>query len=231
MKIKLKKLPDDTLGIYGASKDLLGARQRYLHPFAARSLARIVRDGLALHLSDVYRSPVDSLRAVREKVGVKAPGYSGHNFGFSVDIDVRRALTANGWSKREMDAELEKYGWFCHRLDHRMGIESWHYNYLGEEDLVGCALYLEHVRPGRTTARALEAKIQAHYGAAFAYDTAQLQRYLSELKMYTGEIDGDAGPLTEEAVRVFQRAWGIKVTGVVSAEVERVVAVVAAGTP
>lgn len=43
----------------------------------------------------------------------------------------------------------------------------------------------------------------------------QVQRDLSSLGFYKGNIDGNRGPLTIGAVRNFQRAYGLKVDGVV----------------
>ena len=44
---------------------------------------------------------------------------------------------------------------------------------------------------------------------------AQLQRELTELGYYAGEIDGGYGDVTQEAVRIFQADWGLAVDAIV----------------
>lgn len=44
---------------------------------------------------------------------------------------------------------------------------------------------------------------------------AQLQRELTELGYYAGEIDGGYGEVTQEAVRIFQADWGLTVDAIV----------------
>lgn len=44
----------------------------------------------------------------------------------------------------------------------------------------------------------------------------EVQRKLKELDMYTGKIDGLAGPLTQDGIRSFQRYHGLEVTGKLS---------------
>jgi len=47
------------------------------------------------------------------------------------------------------------------------------------------------------------------------------QTMLVDLGYYKGDIDGELGPLTKEAIRAFQRDHGLKVTGVVDAQTQQ----------
>lgn len=219
-------------GIYdvrGIPHKSMPERMRFLHPDAAQSFAAIA--GWAV-VSDMFRSPESSLRAVREGRGAQPPGYSAHNVGLAVDIDIKATaerLTSE-WARRAagnasllatktlLDAEMERHGWFCHRRDHVLGSEAWHYNFLGVNAKVAGALTSDEV----------EARIVELYGAALAPDDRECQRLLAKLRMYGGAIDGDLGPLTREAVRVFERAWGLIADGVLDARTRRTLAYVAA---
>jgi len=111
-------------GIYGPSKDSLPARMRWLHPAASEAFDRI-RDIVAV--SDMFRSPEASLKAMREGRGAAAPGRSSHNYGRAIDIDVPWSLRLLGCGKEQLDDLLAERGWWCWREDHELAKESWHY--------------------------------------------------------------------------------------------------------
>lgn len=226
MCIQLQRLPASILGIYGPRKDLLPERMRLLHPDAAASLLAMEGTPRRLRISDMFRSAEASLNAVFEKRGVQRPGYSGHNFGFSIDIDVGDCMRRFGMNKRQLDEHLAACGWVCHRKDHALGDESWHYNFVstGSE----AARYLAASTRSTSTAPALEARIREHYGAAMDLSPTEVQGALRRLRLYSGAVDGDLGPLSRQAIRIFQRAWGLAITGSVDAITARTLAFVAA---
>lgn len=214
------------IGIYtvGGKPDRMPARALFLAPHAAEQYAAIASWVI---VSDMLRTPESSLEAVRRGRGALPPGYSAHNFGFAIDIDTssscRRLGIARGQgraaTKAELDAEMELHGWFCHRRDHKLDHEAWHFNALGRGTVIAPKY--------KSTAGWVEGRIQAAYGPDLEPDDAECQAALGKLRMYTGAIDGDVGPLTREAVRVFQRAWELRDTGVLDDRTRRTLALVA----
>lgn len=211
-------------GIYGKKKDELPTRMRYLAPAAAGSY--ITDLSSVVVVSDMFRSAESSLRAKRERRGAQRPAYSGHNYGYSIDIDVSATIKRLKLkSKRELDAWMTNRGWYCHRRDHKRTFEEWHYNYFGDE-------YTRWVKSkdSRTSA-GLERMITGRHGAWWhKMSKTSAQRCLQRLGMYDGELDGQWGPLSKEAARVFQRAWlvGKKATGNLDTMTKRTLAYVTA---
>lgn len=209
-------------GVYviGGVRDRLPLRARYLHPTAADSFLGPVHEVAVV--SDMFRSPESSLAAVRSGRGARPPGFSGHNYGLSIDIDVRatmRALAVR--SKADLDRWMERVGWYCHRRDHRMTPlkgECHHFNFLG----IGAAISPKV----RSTSGYLEARIVALYGESLRLGAEEAQAALRDLRMYGGDVDGLWGPLSREACRVFQRAWGLPVSGKLDAATQRTLAYV-----
>ncbi len=188
-------------GIYGARKSILPRRMRYLSALGAAQTFDDIRDSVVV--SDMFRSPEASLRAKRERRGAQRPAYSGHNYGYSIDLAVAQTMRRLRLkSKRALDEFMVEYGWYCHRRDHRRDFEEWHYNYFGRE-------FSQYVLPkDRRTSAGLERMITARHGKwwhRMAFKDAQ--RALARLGLYDGDIDGKFGPLSKEALRVFQRAW------------------------
>ncbi len=213
-------------GIYTArgERGRMPDRLRWLHPDAARAYMTISSWAV---VSDMFRSPESSLEAVRRGRGALPPGYSAHNFGMAIDIDIgessRRLAKRIGRarvSKAELDEACESAGWFCHRRDHTMGHEAWHYNHLGIGEKIGDKFH--------STAGWIEAKIADLYGDELAPDDVECQVALRTLRIYSGAVDGDIGPLSREATRVFQRAWELRETGRLDARTRRTLALVAA---
>jgi hypothetical protein len=171
-------------------------------------------------VTDMYRAPESSLAARRKKRGVQAPGYSAHNFGFAIDLDVSATKKRGGWkNKYQLDMYMQSHGWLCHRRDHEEGPECWHYNH-------GIGSFVA-VRD-RSTSPAVERCIQNMWGHQLHPDDAECQRLLSKLGMYSGAIDGQIGPLSREAIRVFRRAWDLGDSPTLDARTRRTLAVVAA---
>ena len=229
MIIALTKMPASIRGIYGPKKDSLPERMRYLHPEAADAFKRADR-AIALVVTDMYRSAEASLMAVRAKRGALPPGVSPHGYGLAIDLDITatlrlQRLSSDPEDKADLDTALEDYGWYCHRKDHRRGFEDWHYNYLGGVDQ---AKWLTACKRTKTTAPAVEARIQSLYGPWLTQDVAGVQTLLSQLGMYSGAIDGKLGPLSQEAIRAFQRAWGLREDGKAGPRTQRTLAFVTA---
>lgn len=228
LTLRLVELPIDRVtGIYTVRGEpaRLPDRMRLLHPDAARAFGAIQEWAV---VSDMFRSPESSLRAVREKRGAKPPGFSAHNYGLAIDLDlgasVKRLAKRIGRakvSKGELDDAMAAAGWFCHRLDENDfgDFEAWHYNHISI-----------HATPqGKRSSDDIEARILELYGDKLKPDDTECQHALRLLGIYHGDIDGDVGPLTREATRAFQRAWGLGDTGKLDAETRRTLAYVAAG--
>ncbi len=190
----------------------------YLHPDAARAYPPGVT------ASDVFRTAEASLRARTNRKGAQRPGYSGHNFGYSIDLDIAKSMKALRFTKkRELDEYMASYGWHCHRRDHRQGHESWHFNYFGPD-------LSKYVRANdKRTSSGLERMLQATYGKWWKnMDMLDVQHGLAKLAMYRGNLDGKRGELMTESIRVFQRAWLLDVDGTAGPKTKRTIAYVTA---
>lgn len=219
MNIVLQQLPDSVLGIYGDDKNLMPRTMRRLHPDAAASYLAIDALGVKLRVSDMFRSPEASLRAMQAKPGlVQPPGFSAHNYGFAIDVSLGDCLKRFSMTKKQFNAFMESHGWTCHRLDDARGPEDWHYNF-----------QVRHlIQPGdKSSGAAVERKMQAVYGAQMVLDITKAQTALKTMRLYSGEVDGKGGPLTETAIKSFQRAWQIRESGL-GVKTQRVLALATA---
>lgn len=219
MKLQLTEVENVT-GIYkikGAAGQMPRSACR-LAPAAARNFSQFL--GHMVTVSDMFRSPESSLNAVKAGRGAKAPGYSGHNYGFSIDIDVTATMVAvHAVTKEGLDAWMKTRGWFCHRQDHKRDREEWHYNYFG----VGFEL-----PKGVSSSTILERMIVDNYGGYFSLSNKEAQTALKRIGLYGGDIDGLIGPRTRTAIQLFQKTWDIPQTGVVNSKTERTLVYVTA---
>jgi hypothetical protein len=227
LTLNLVSVPHVT-GIYTVKgvANQLPDRMRWLHPSAA-GMFRAIEDWVVV--SDMFRSSDSSLAARRAGRGAMPPGYSAHNYGLAIDLDLTasarnlaRLIKRPRVTKGELDEAMASAGWFCHVLEpHDWGaFESWHFNALGI-----------HVHPyGRRSSDDVEDLIVSLYGKQFAPDEIECQAALSLLGMYSGALDGSIGPLTREATRAFQRAWGIAETSRLDERTKRTLAYVASRT-
>ena len=205
-------------GIYGKKRDTMPERLRFLHPDVAPHYAAI---GPWAVVSDMFRTPESSLAAVRAGRGAQPPGYSAHNYGLAIDLDISASMKRLGVKRKaDLDGMMEAHGWFCHRRDHLAAFESWHFTWLG----IGAAISPRV----KTIVGYTEDAITTRYGADLAPDDGQAQWMLRKLGMYNGEIDGDIGPRSREAIGAFQRAWGVKNSGKLDARTRRTLAYVSA---
>jgi peptidoglycan hydrolase-like protein with peptidoglycan-binding domain len=227
-------------GIYTADgfKGRLPARMRFLHPAVALMFSKIAAWAV---VSDMFRSPESSLQAVREGRGAQSPGYSGHNYGLSIDLDIgasmenlaaTRGVGSHRVSKETLDGAMAAAGFYCHRLDHKMEHEAWHYNGLGNpnDNFPGRLLADWPVIPpqGTRTHDELEKLIVRLYGADLRPNPTECQHMLKKLRLYHGEVDGIIGRLSREAVRAFQRTWGLAESGILEERTRRTLAYVTA---
>lgn len=207
-------------GIYKTKSGTLELpeRMRYLHPSAADSFLGFCEYAV---VSDMFRSPESSLAAVRAGRGAKLPGFSGHNYGLSIDLDIRETMKRWGcMTKTVLDEAMADRGWFCHRVDHKIDHEAWHYNHLGAS--------MEISPKVKSTAGYIENRILTLYGDELQLSDTDSQRCLKKLRLYSGDIDGQIGPISKESIRVFQRGWGLPESGKLDAKTQRTLAYVAA---
>lgn len=214
MELQLEGLPQELIrSAYRKGAPGFPGHMSFMHPKAADAfLAMQSASGWKIVLSDMWRASGVSLQRRKEgKRGVQPPAKSGHNFGFSIDIDVIRTMRAMKMSKKQLDKYMASFGFVCHRKDHRVSHECWHYNALvvgGEPDY-----WLQFSKWRFSTARAVEMMIRAEYSRFWAPSTEQKQQYLWQLKLYLGKIDGDFGPKSKRATRAFQHHYMLKVDG------------------
>lgn len=228
MQIELCRLDDSqVIGIYATKADPqkrhLPERMRWLAPEAARSY--VLNLSSKIVVSDMLRTAESSLQAVQEGRGAKMPGYSGHGYGFSIDVDVNTTMKLLGFkTKRQLDDWMATFGWFCHRIDHKRAKEDWHFNFFGPDG------FWRWVKAGDTrTEHGLERMITATYGANWVgMDSAEIQSRLKLLKLYNGAIDGKFGPLSKAALAAFQRTWKLLDDGIPGPMTKRVLAFVTA---
>jgi len=222
MHIPLRKLKANEATSYSYSKSgRLPTRMRYLDFESYQGWLPIRK---YIVVSDMYRSAESSLWAIENRKGALPPGKSGHGFGRSIDLDIKRSMKNLGFKrKRQLDDWMAARGWFCHRSDHRMKHEAWHYNYFGV-DTKWSKLALKT----RWRSVVLEKLLKHLYGKQFKLTAKQVQGYLKELKLYGGAIDGKLGPISKQAIKAFQRTWKLGADGVAGPKTKRVLAFVTA---
>lgn len=229
LRLRLVRLKSESVrGIYmiDGAPDRMPDRSLLLSSSAERDYRKIQS---WVVVSDMFRSADASLAAVQARRGALAPGYSMHNFGRAIDLDVDATMrNLPGVSRKiDLDVLMEQSGWFCHRTDHLRGKsrehpsdESWHYNHLG----VGSRISPSSLK---TTAGLADALLRADLGEdALRPDNFECQLILRKLRMYGGAIDGMLGPVSRQAISAFQRAWHLPVTGKIDDRVRRTMAYV-----
>jgi len=219
LTLELRALANEEVrGIYGDNENEMPKRCRFLHPEAFDSYLEMKQQVV---VSDMFRSPESSLEAVRRGRGAQPPAYSAHNYGLAIDLEIKQTMKELGVkSKAALDEEMESRGWFCHRRDHELEHEAWHYNFLGRGTQIGSQF--------RSTSGWIEARIGQIYGAFFDLDEKEAQIALQKLRLYGGAIDGKIGPISREAISAFQRTWGLPESGRLDTRTKRTLAYVAA---
>lgn len=183
----------------------------YLAPDAAASLLAIEKDTDGLVYTDMWRDPLSSLLNRRTKRTSQLPGYSPHNYGLAVDLDVKTILEEKKIRYEDLLRILRKRGWVCHRRDGLLDEpESDHFNYLGElaeKYLVKCTM------DPASWSNAAEMRIWERFGKDFQIELRDVQILLTKLRFYTGQITGTRDLYTREAILAFQRAWDLVQSG------------------
>lgn len=172
----------------------------FLHPLAARSYLDDLADSLVV--SDMLRTAEGSLIAMASGAGSRPPGYSGHNFGFSIDVNLEKTLAHLSISKPAFDRWMVERGWYCARRDATRGLDEAHYDYLRAGSELNLASTADPIRD-------VEQLIVRVHGDALFPGDEECEVILKKLKMFGGIADGSLGPLAQEAIRVFQRAWNL----------------------
>jgi hypothetical protein len=200
--IKLKSL-GTVRGIYGPNKDQFPSRASFMHPDAADAFNAMRNEYGPLRFSDILRGADESLKAVQEGKGAQMPGYSGHNYGLSFDIDVIGVCREKKWDYDQLCTALQKYGFYSYRQDRSRGVEEWHFNYLG----ANAARVIAATAARDKWQFAAEAMIDYYYPNITPLTSYEIQEGLKTCGMYSGNIDGDVGPLCKIAVNSFCQAW------------------------
>jgi hypothetical protein len=218
MKLTLQHLPEG----------LRGGALKYLAPDAAASLLKLEEDFGPLDYKDFWRGPDGSLLARRIRRISQLPGYSAHNFGLAMDLDLEKILEEKKISYEDLLYLMAKRGWYCGRRDgQKINPEAEHFNFLGEKEDSDRYLYCATGDPV-TWQRVVEEKIYELYGDEFTYGLDVAQEQLRKLRFYSGEITGKLDMLTREAVMAFQRAWDMVVDGQTGFTFQRTLAFVSA---
>lgn len=195
---------------------VLPKRMKFFHVSVAPGLRLILIDSNGnICISDGYRDPIASLLARETKAGVQRPGYSGHNFGLSIDLDVEQTLRRMSLTYDALLDWMATRGWYCHRRDRQRGMEDWHFNYFGPN-------HEAH------NASAVQAWIIQNYGPFISGDEAWVQERLFATSFYHGEIDGKFGPLSRKALSAFEAAYDLPTDGVIDDMSCRTLAIVTA---
>jgi hypothetical protein len=172
----------------------------------------------------MWQDPVSSLLARRTRRASQLPGYSAHNFGIGIDLDVKAILDEKKIRYEDLLYLLKKRGWICHRRDgDAYAPEAEHFNFLGDtpnEYLFRCTM------DPITWDNPAEERIFERHKADLQLTTYQAQIKLARIGFYAGEPDGKNDLYTREAVMAFQRAWDLIENGSVDPTTSRVIAFV-----
>jgi hypothetical protein len=203
------------------------AWMRKMEPHAAASLIKLDRETGGLSYTDLWRSAEVSLHARQTKRGVQPPGYSAHNYGVAVDLDLDGTMKKRGWTYDKLIEVMKSYGWYCHRQDGKGGrSESWHFNYLGPD----AAKYMKYSVSTQsiTWDKPVESRITELYGSQFLLSDSEVQAVLKKLGLYKGDVDGKFGPISRTALMVFQKGWDLQATGMTDPRTSRTLAFIGA---
>lgn len=178
-----------------------------LSPEAADSLLSLESDTDGLVYTDMWMDATTSLLTRRTRPGFPSPGYSSHNFGMAVDLDISTILKDKMIRYEDLLHIMKKRGWVCFRRDGLEGRSgSGHFDYLGS--MPGKYLTSSTQDPA-TWLNPGEALIWEKYGSEFQIDIAKLQTLLSQIGFYHGPVTGQNDPYTREAIMAFQKAWDL----------------------
>jgi hypothetical protein len=219
MKLVLQQLPN----VKGE------ARSSYLSQEAAFSLVLVEQDAGGLFYKDMWRDATASLLNRRFRKYDPLPGYDPHNYGISVELDIRTSIKPKKLAYEDLIKLMERRNWYCQRRDApNCGIaEPWatQFNYLGKEH----EKYLSKATQAEDTWMSpTEHYIWERYSEYFLLGTIDVQYMLSTIGFYKGKLTGERDPYTREAIMAFQRAWEINQSGMPDMTLCRVLSLVTA---
>lgn len=202
------------------------ARMKLLAPDAAAALMALERDTSGLVYTDMWRDPTASLLARRTRRTSQLPGYSAHNFGFAVDLDVKTVLQEKKIRFEDLLHLLKKRGWYCHRRDNDPDKpEAEHFTYFGD---AAQKYLIKATQDPLTWQLPAEVRIIELYGKEFDMDTRTVQEKLRKLALYAGPTTAQKDLYTREAILAFQRAWDLAQSGSIDQSFSRCLAFVTA---
>lgn len=183
----------------------------FLSRDAALSLETVEKDTDGLIYRDIWRDAVSSLVAKRMRKTGELPGYSAHNYGLAVDLNVEAILSQKKIRYEDLLWIMKRRGWYCFRRD---GVEgqsgSDHFNFLGES----ADHYLSKCTLDPTTwGSASEIKIWEFYHSEFQLSTKDVQLKLAKIGFFHAPFTEQRDIYTREAIMAFQRAWDLTQSG------------------
>lgn len=185
----------------------------YLDKEAAFSLVLVERDTGGLVYTEMWRDALSSILVRRTNTSTPPPGYSAHNYGLSIQIDMRASMKVKKLSHDDLTKILERHGWFCQRRDEGFDISevgACQFNYFGKDH----DKYLSKASQDATSwLTPSEFYIWEKYRDDFQLETADVQNKLGSLGLYRGTITGQRDLYTREAIMAFQRTWEISQSG------------------
>lgn len=216
MKILLQKIPN----IKGE------VRRPFLSHEAALALRTIEKDTDGLIYKDMWRDAVATMAARRIRKSGQLPGYSPHNYGLSVDLDVEALLEQKKIRYEDLLWLMKKRGWYCFRRDGVEGQTGYdHFDFLGES----ADYYLSKCNQDPSTwSNAIEIKIWESYGQNFQTSTKEVQLQLAKIGFFKEPFTEHRDMYTREAIMAFQRAWDLIQSGSPDMTLCRVLAFVTA---
>lgn len=172
--------------------------------FTAWRRLKQIHSVIPLVFTDIYRSPASSAEAYARKTGVAKPGYSGHNYGVSVDLAIDATMKRHTMDYNTLCRHMIAFGWTPYQgvtstSTYKRGKEDWHFNFIGD--------YASTPLGGSPKPGSDQMNQWINSNFSFPDDIRSIQEMLTKLRFYQGAIDGEAGPLTIEAIKKFKRAW------------------------
>ncbi len=212
MKLILQQLP---------SHIRCDSTNKLLAPSAAESLLRLEENTGGIYYKDMWRDAVSSLVARRIKQCAHLPGYSPHNYGIGITIDIDTTLAQKNINYQQLLSILKKEGWVCYRKDEVVNAPgSDQFSFLGptyKQYLTKCTL------DPKTWDIPVETFIFERYGVNFQLSTLSVQKLLHKIGMYClTDFSGTNDLYTREAIMAFQRAWGLTENGHIDSTLCRV---------
>jgi hypothetical protein len=202
------------------------AKKKYLSPEAASSLKLVERDSGGLVYADLWQDGISVLCARRRDPDNPRPGYSSHQFGFGIDIDLRATLEKTRYVYQDLVKLLQDHYWYCYRRDGEPDLPgSEHFDYFGEH---ATKYLLKATHDPIKWPRAAEERIHELHGESFGLSVTQVQQGLAKLSLFSMPVTGDVDNYTREALFAFQRAWRLAESGAPDISTCRVLSVLTA---